>query len=132
MHSGQYKRIYNVVFVLLALCTFVFVFRVSKNLIANAIFEAQENQRQQSMVFRQRPSYDDLVKQGKIEEAKRGEQLALDSLSVDRRIKFCEDNSGLLSTIATLLAYSATYFLLWFAATFIVGYIRKTPNALSL
>ena len=131
MHAGQYKRIYNVVFVLLALCTFAFVFRVSKNLIANAIYEAQESQRQQSMIFSQRPSYDDLVEEGKSEEAKKGEQEAIKFFSKERRIKLCEDNMKLLSAMATLLIYTASYFLLWFTATLIVRYVAKLPKASS-
>jgi hypothetical protein len=146
MHAGQYKRIYNVVFCLLLLCTFIFVFRESKDLITNGIFEAQESQRQRFFTQSQR-IYNDLVREGKTEEAKAfwsdpqsktfGTLLSMDESgnlfatkynSVDGRIRFCEDNLALASTIATLLGYAAAYVLLWFTTTLIVRYIRKAPN----
>jgi hypothetical protein len=146
MHAGQYKRIYNVVFCLLVLCTFIFVFRVSKDLITSGILEARESQRQRFFTQSQR-IYNDLVREGKTEEAKafwsdpqsktfgtllsmdeKGNLFATKYNSVDGRIRFCEGNLALLSTTATLLSYTATYFLLWFTTTLIVRYIRKAPN----
>ena len=76
-------------------------------MITTAISEAQESQRQKSMAFSQRPSYDDLVKAGKVEEAKEGQKLAVKYYAVERRIEFCEDHLGLLSTVATLIIYTA-------------------------
>jgi hypothetical protein len=146
MHAGRDKRIYNVVFVLLTLCTFVFVFRVSEGLITTAIFEAQESQHQKFLTQSQL-IYNELVKEGKIEEAKtfqsdpqsnffgtllsmdeKGNLFAIKYNSVDRRIKFCEDNLELLSTITALITYTVSYFLLWFIITFVVRYVRKAPD----
>ena len=150
MHAGQYKRIYNVAFILLVLCTSIFVFRVSKDLIATLIFESERSQSQKFFAQSQR-IYNDLVKEGKTEEAKtfqsdpqsnffgtllsmdeKGNLFATKYNSMDRRIRFCKDNLGLLSTVATLLAYTTSYFLLWFVMTLVVRYVRKAPNTASL
>ncbi|MGA2868415.1 MAG: hypothetical protein ABSF34_04540 [Verrucomicrobiota bacterium] len=71
MGSGQYKRIYNIVFVLLAICTCMFVYEASKDLISSMVYNAREAYQQrvsQEPLFDQ-AHHDDLVKQGEIKEA---------------------------------------------------------------
>ena len=130
MGSGQYRRIYNIVFVLLAVCTCVFVYGVSKDFVSSIIQNVKEDYEQKindTPPFDQ-ARHDDLVKQGKTKEAEdmanEGDRKALHLIAVGNRIEFCENNLGSLSVIPTILAYIAAYFLIWYSACLCVRYVK--------
>ena len=60
--------------------------------------------------------------------ANEGDRKAKHFIAVGNRIDYCEDNLGMLSVIPTLLAYVATYFLVWYLAHLCVQYVKKAPN----
>jgi hypothetical protein len=47
----------------------------------------------------------------------------------DRRIRFCDDNLALLTTITASLGYAAGYFLFWRLASSCVQYVQGSPKA---
>lgn len=55
MGSGQYKRIYNIVFILLVICTCVFVYGTSKEFVSSIIENAKEDYQQK---LNQTPPFD--------------------------------------------------------------------------
>jgi hypothetical protein len=112
MSAGQYKRIYNIAFILLMLGTFIFVYWGSKNLITTAIENADLNQHEKTWYPETLNSYDALNRYN----------------AEERRLDFCKNNLGLLSTIASLLAYTATYFLVWYSGCLCVRYVKKAPK----
>jgi hypothetical protein len=131
MHAGQYKRIYNLVFPLLVLCTWVFVYGTSKELVSSIVENAKEDYQQR---IAQTPPFDharhdDLVKQGKTKEAEdmanEGDRKAEHLIAVGNRIDYCEQNIGMLAVIPTLFAYIATYFLLWYLGCLCVRYVKN-------
>jgi hypothetical protein len=125
MSLGQYKRIYNLVFGLLVICSCVFVYRLSKDFVSDQISDIKERQWRVLDSFRYRPSYDDLIKQGKKQEAAEESREAGHYNAVERRIRFCEDNLGMLSLMLMLLAYATVYFLVWFSGCLCVRYIKN-------
>ena len=91
--------------------------------------------------------YNKLVKAGKPEEAERfrsdrqasflglfmtddenGELFGQKANSLDRRIQFCEENLAVISTITTLIAYVAAYFLFWYVGFWSVRYVKGQPE----
>jgi NhaP-type Na+/H+ and K+/H+ antiporter len=70
MHAGQYKRIYNLAFAIVLICTFSSGFSISKLLIAITIIQPQEEELQKVARDEEIRMYNDLIKQGKHEEAK--------------------------------------------------------------
>lgn len=148
MHAGQYKRIYNLAFALALICTFLSGFKISKSAITKIIIQPQEEELHKVAHDEEIRMYNDLIKQGKIEEAKDflvaphvmiipirfstdvSESPYLQKIKwLQLRINFFSDNLALLSTIATLLAYMATYFLVWFSACRSLRYVRNAPKA---
>jgi hypothetical protein len=134
MHAGQYKRIYNLAFPVLVVCTWVFIFGTSKELVSSIVENAREDYQQS---LNQEPPFDharhdDLVKQGKTKEAEdmanEGDRKAMHFIAVGNRIDYCERNLGMLSIIPTILAYIAAYFLLWYSGCLCVRYVKKVPN----
>jgi hypothetical protein len=137
MGSGQYKRIYNIVFVLLVICTCVFVYGASKDFVSRVVYNAREDYQQrvsQESPFDQ-ARHDDLVKQGKIKAAEdmanEGDRKALRYIAEDKRISWCEENTGTLATIPMILAYVAAYFLIWYSVFFCVRYVKAGKNQMS-
>ena len=134
MNAGQYKRIYNLVFFLLMLCTWVFVYGTSKQFVSSMIQNAKEDYQQR--LDHEPPfdhaRHDDLVKQGKSKEAEdmanEGDRKGLHFIAVGNRIEYCERNLGMLSIIPTILAYVAAYFLLWYFGCLCVRYVKKAPK----
>jgi hypothetical protein len=117
MTVGQYKRTYNLAFPVLVLCTWIFVYGISKELVSSIVENAKENYQQK---LNQEPPFDqarrdDLVKQGKTKEAEQmadaGDRKAEHFIAVGKRIDYCEENLGMLSVIPTLLVYIALIFL---------------------
>jgi hypothetical protein len=134
MSAGQYKRIYNLVFPVLVLCTWVFVYGTSKEIVSSIVENAKEDYQyrlDQEPPFDQ-ARHDDLVKQGKTKEAEEmantGDRKAEHFIAVGNRIDYCEENLGMLSVIPTLLAYIAAYFLDWYSARFCVQYVNMVPK----
>lgn len=134
MTAGQYKRVYNLVFPVLVLCTWVFAYGISKQLVSSIVEDAKANYQQR---LNQEPSFDqarhdDLIKQEKTKEAEEmaneRDRKAKHFIAVGNRIDCCEENLGMLSVIPTLLAYIVTYFLVWKLAHLCVQYVKKAPN----
>jgi hypothetical protein len=134
MSAGQYKRIYNLVFPLLVLGTWVFVYGSSREIVSNIVENAKENYQQR---LNQEPPFDharhdDLVKQGKNKEAEEmaneGDRKALHLIAVGNRIDYCERNLGILSIIPTILFYIAAYFLVWYSGCLCVRYVKQAPQ----
>lgn len=134
MSAGQYKRIYNLTFPVLVLCTWVFVYGISKELVSSIVENAKENYQQK---LNQEPPFDqarhdDLVKQGKTKEAEEmadaGDRKAEHFIAVGNRIDYCEENLWILSVIPTFLAYIAAYFLVWYLARSCVQYVKRAPK----
>jgi len=134
MSAGQYKRIYNLVFPLLVLCTWVFVYGASKEFVSSMVENAKADY--QHTLENEPPydhaRYDDLVKQGKTKEAEdmanKQDRRAWHLMAVENRIEYCENNSGMLSIIPTILAYIAVYFLLWYSGCLCVQYVKKAQK----
>ena len=130
MNSGQYRRIYNIAFVLLAIFTCIFVYGASKDFVSKMVYNARQDY--QERVSHEPPfdqaHHDDLVKQGKIKEAEdmanAGDQKMFHYLAEDKRISWCEENTGTLAVIPTLLAYIAAYFLIWYLVFSGVRYVK--------
>jgi hypothetical protein len=116
------------------LCTCVFVYGTSKQFVSSIIENVKEDyqQRLSQMPAFDQARHDDLVKQGKTKEAEEmaneGDRKMKHWIAVGNRIQFCEDNLGILSVIPTLLAYIATYFLVWYSACLCVRYVKKAPK----
>jgi len=134
MSAGQYKRIYNLAFPVLVLCTWIFIYGTSKELVSSIVENAKENYQQrlsQEPPFDQ-TRHDDLVKQGKTKEAEEmataADRKAEHFIAVGNRIDYCEENLGMLSVIPTLLVYIAAYFLLWYSGCLCVRYVKKAPK----
>jgi hypothetical protein len=134
MSAGRYKRIYNLVFPLFVLCTWMFIYGTSKQFVSSIIENAKESYQQrlsQEPPFDQ-AHHDDLLKQGKTKEAEEmanaGDQKAEHFIAVGNRIDYCEENLGMLSVIPTLLAYIAAYFLVWYLARLCVQYVKTAPK----
>ena len=134
MRAGQYKRIYNLVFPLLVLCTWVFVYGASMEFVSSMVENAKADY--QHTLENEPPfdhaHHDDLVKQGKTKEAEdmanEGDRKALHLIAVGNRIDYCEQNLGMLSAIPTILAYIAAYSLLWYSGCLCVQYVKKAPK----
>jgi hypothetical protein len=131
MSAGQYKRIYNLVFPLLVLCTWVFVYGASKEFVSGMVENAKEDYKQklaQEHPFDQ-ALHDDLVKQGKTKEAEdmanEGDSKMEHYIAAGNRIEYFEKNLGMLSVIPTMLAYIAAYFILWYSGCLCVRYVKK-------
>ena len=134
MSAGQYKRIYNLVFPLLVLCTWMFVYGSSKEFVSKIVENAKEDYQQR---LNQEPPFDharhdDLVKQGKTKEAEEmaneGDRKALHFIAVGNRIDYCERNLGVLSIIPTMLSYIAAYFIVWYSGCLCVRYVKQAPK----
>jgi hypothetical protein len=134
MSAGQYKRIYNLAFPVLVLCTWVFVYGISKELVSSIVENAKEDYQQK---LNQEPPFDqarhdNLVKQGKAKEAEEmanaGDRKAEHFIAVGNRIDYCEENLGMLSVIPTLPAYIAAYFLVWYLVRSCVQYVKRAPK----
>jgi hypothetical protein len=134
MSAGQYKRIYNLVFPVLVLCTWVFVYEPSKEFVSSMIENAKVDYQH---TLDNEPPYDharhdDLVKQGKTKEAEdmanAQDRRAWHLMAIGDRIEYCENNLGMLSIIPTILAYIAAYFLLWYSGCLCVRYVKKAPK----
>ena len=134
MSSAQYKRIYNLVFPVLVLCTWVFVYGTSKEFISSIIENAKEDYQQR---LEHEPPFDhahhdDLIKQGKTKEAEEmaneGDRKALHFIAVGNRIDYCERNLGVLSIIPTMLSYIAAYFIVWYSGCLCVQYVKQAPK----
>ena len=147
MQKQQYKRIYNLAFALLVICSCFFVFKITKSLLNSTLVEGQK-EKYQEMCDRQRQFiYNELVKAGKREEADRfrsdpqastlglfltndesGEPFGPKANSLHRRMRFCEENLVVICTITTIIAYVAAYFLLWYVGFWSVRYVKGQPK----
>ena len=143
MQKQQYKRIYNLAFALLAVCSFFFVFKAAKSFFTASIIDAQKKQYSR-MFERQRTFvYNQLVKAGKQEEAdffrrdpqantlgilmtddESGQPFGPKVNSLDHRTRFCEENLTAISIITSLLAYFVSYFAFWHIASLSVRYVK--------
>ena len=143
MQRKQYKRIYNVAFGLLAICSFVFVLRGAESFIKANVIDSQKEE-YSKMCERQRTFlYNQLVQSGKRKEAdefrrdrqantlgimltddENGQPFGAKAGALNRRILFFEENLSVISVIATLLTYVAAYFVFWCLASSLVRYVK--------
>ena len=103
MVYGQYKRIYNILFVLLFICTCIFVYGASKDWITHLTNKSEEN------LYNIDP----------------GSSFVLQKVNVaERMIDFSKNNLEFLSGILTLIAYTSVYFLVWYLTCLCVRYVK--------
>jgi hypothetical protein len=143
MQKQQYKRLYNIAFALLVICSFYFVFNFAKTFIKESFVEEQKVKldlmyNQQSQII-----YDKLVKAGKQKEADEfihdpqenffGTYLSEDEngkifynkyTAFENRIKFCEENLNVISVVGVLIAFALAYFLIWQILSFSARYVK--------
>ena len=147
MQKQQYKRLYNLALALVVICSAFFVFKIAESFIGSNVIDAQK-EKYASMLDHQRQFiYDKLVKAGKKEQAdefihdpqlntlglfvtddENGQPFGPKANSLDRRIRFCEDNLAMISVITESVAFVSAYFLFWFIASFSVRYVRGQPD----
>lgn len=150
MQKQQYKRLYNIAFALLVICSFYFVFNFAKAFIKESFVEEQKVKldlmyNQQSQII-----YDKLVKAGKQKEADEfirdpqenffGTYLSEDEngkifynkyTAFENRIKFCEENLDAISVAGVLVAFALAYFLIWQIISFSSRYVKGHSSHVS-
>ena len=146
MRTDQYKRLFNVFFVLLVVSTGYFAFKGARWIINTQIIDQQKDTLRKVADDEERRTYNELIAQGKKKEAEVliGEPhtmlLAIPfSQDVSQypylqrikwlqlRIEFFSESLELLSAVLSLCFYTAAYFLIWRFAVFIVRYVRNAP-----
>jgi hypothetical protein len=147
MQKQQYKRLYNLAFALVVICSAFFVFKVAKSLIQSNVIDVQKTQYENMFDHQRQFVYGQLVKAGKQEQAdefkhdtqlntlglfttddENGKPFGPKANSLDRRIQFCEDNLTAISVITASAAFVSAYFLFWYIASFSVHYVRGQPD----
>jgi hypothetical protein len=149
MQRKQYKRIYNVAFTLIAICSFIFVLQAAKSFITTNVIESQKEEYSWKCQRQRTFPYNQLVKLGRQKEAaefrrdrqantlgimltddESGQPFGTRAGALNRKILFYEENLSVISVITTLLLAIVAYFAFWRVASLLVRYVKGQPDQL--